>query len=184
MSRTKKDKRLKEAAPSVERRVFQEVTRTSRKQRKHPIQITYESEKIRKASLEIGEKNISVLSQASVGDVFVLRPIAIDGVEGNLYSLMKTLSQKETEALKEMYESLTNEIEEEFRKYYTNSWLIYESEENQAKISKFLKEVNLNLDVPFCIYMGTRHNIGNYEDPWGFWINGTRGMSDTLDFLP
>lgn len=56
MSRTKKEKRFKEAAPSVEKRVFQEVTRTSRKQRKHPIQITQESEKIRKACLEIGEK--------------------------------------------------------------------------------------------------------------------------------
>lgn len=141
-------------------------------------------ERIDKAFLKIGEKNISILSQASVGDVFVLQPIVIDGVEGNLYSLIKTLSQEELQNFKETYESLTNEIEEEYRKYYINSWLIYESEENQAKISKFLKEVNLNLDVPFCIYMGTRHNIGNYEDPWGFWINGTRGMSDTLNFLP
>ena len=184
MRRKKKKKRFKEAAPSVEKRVFQEVTRTSRKQRKHPIQITQESEKIRKACLEIGGKNVSILSQASVGDIFVLRPIVIDGVEGNLYSSLKTLSQEELQSFKETYESLTNEIEEEYREYYIESWLLYESEENQAKISKFLKEVNLNLDVPFCIYMGTRHNIGNYEDPWGFWINGTRGMSDTLDFLP
>lgn len=184
MSRTKKEKRFKEASPLVERRAFQEITRTSRKQRKLPFQITYESEKIGKTRLEIGEKNISILSQASVGDIFVLQPIIIDGVEGNLYSLLKTLSQEELQNFKETYESLTNEIEEEYRKYYIESWLLYESEENQAKISKFLKEVNLNLDVPFCIYMGMRHNIGNYEDHWGFWINGTRGMSDTLNFLP
>ena len=62
MSRTKKEKRFKEAAPSVEKRVFQEVTRTSRKQRKHPIQITQESEKIRKACLEIGKKRLHFIS--------------------------------------------------------------------------------------------------------------------------
>lgn len=183
MRRTKTEKQFKEASPSVERRVLQETARASKK-RRDSIQITYEGERRCKAALEIGEKNISILSQASMGDVFVLQPIIIDGVEGNLYSLMKTLSQKETEALKEMYESLTNEIEEEFRKYYINSWLIYESEENQAKISKFLKKVNLELDVPFCIYMGMRHDIGNCEDHWGLWINGTRGMSNTLDFIP